>query len=277
MADQQGSAKKIIQDYLAQKGLGTLAGWAWDQFLNSGSIDLTFLQIQERDEYKQRFRGRLALADKGRAISEDEQIAIEQQYANVMKAAGMPAQFYDNWDDFQDLIGADKSPAEVGRLVNEAYLRVTEAPPEIRATMAEWYGPGSDSALAAYILDPNRALPAIMQQVAAAEIGGELARQGMQTRQDIAERVARTTSDQAQIRERSQDLARLYQGGLFDELAGETDLTTESGVLGVIGADQQATAQLERRIQERKATTGGKGEVLQTQTGVGGAGAAPKT
>lgn len=275
MADE--SARRTITEYLQSKGLGELGDWAWSQYLEHGSTDLLYLQIQDRPEYKRRFAGRLALAEMGRAISEDQQIEWEQQVAGLMRAAGMPPQFYDSWEDFQPLIAAGKSVSEMGRLINEAYLSVTQTPPEVRRTFGEWYGADSDAALAAYFLDPEKALPAITQQVISAQLGGELLRQGITIQRGLAEKTAKIANTQELIQQGVGDFAQLYKSGLFDEMVGEQDLTFETGIAGTLGQEAQSTRDIQRRVNERKATTEGGTSTLATQQGVTGAGSAPKT
>lgn len=276
--DQDNSAKAIIDTYLDSIGLGGLGDWAWQRYLDTGSTDLTMLELRQRPEYKQRFAGKLMLAEKGRTITEAEQIQYEQQAAGLMRAAGFPPSFYDQPSDFMNLVGNDVSLSELGSRINDAYVRVINMPTAVRSTFAEWYGAGSDAALATLALDYNKALPSILHTVASGEVGGELARQGMVISRDLAEEVSKTTADTAAIRAAAGQVGGLYASGLFGERQGEQDLSVEAGVRAAFSNDQAFQRDVQRRIQERQATTKGNAEsTLSTQQGVKGAGSAPET
>jgi hypothetical protein len=276
---QRDSAKKIIHDTLAEFGLGALADWAWNRFLQTDSIDLVMLDLRDRQEYKDRFAGLLALAQQGIAISEEEQINYERQSAQLMRQAGMPTGFYDNWTDFTDLIKNNVSLAEVSDRINGAYLRVTQAPSEVRRTMGTIYGVEGDAALAAIYLDPGRALPKLMEQVRAAEVGGFLAIQGVQISREAMERLATYGFDTDMTRRLSAQVGALNQSGVFDETINEgQDLTVErEGVGAVFENDAQFAQDVERRIQDRVARTSGSGGPTSTSKGVTGQGAAPRS
>src|SRR5215472_12725527 len=87
------SAQAIINDYLGQIGLQALGNWAWQQYKQNNSADLTKLLITERPEYKARFAGMLQLRANGGQMTEAQQLAWEQQAHDLMQAAGMPKGF----------------------------------------------------------------------------------------------------------------------------------------------------------------------------------------
>lgn len=270
----QDSARAIIINTLTQFGLGMLAQWAWNLYLTSQSVDLVMLEMRQRQEYKDRFAGLLALADQGIAISEEEQIEYERSAAQLMRSAGMPSGFYDNWNDFTGLISNNISMSELGSRVNDAYARVVQAPPAVRQSMNDLYGVEGDSALAAMFLDPERALPALTERARVAELGGFLGMQGFNMQKAALERIATWGYDTATVRQRSSDLGSLK--GLFSEaVSEETDLTVENeGLGGVFEENADDLRAIQRRIQDRQARTAGSGGASETQRGVSGLGSA---
>jgi hypothetical protein len=176
-----------------------------------------------------------------------------------MRAAGLPAQFYDNWSDFSDIIAKGVSVSELGQRVNDAYARVAQAPPEIRQLMGDYYGPYSDGALAALVLDANKALPLINQEVAAAETGGYLARQNINVAKGMAESFARAAGfDNARIQQGAQVVGKMQAQGLFDARFGEQDPTNvETGLEAGFAGDQTAQRRIEQEQEARAASLQG--------------------
>lgn len=274
------SAKAIIQQSLDQWGLGTLGGWVWRQFLRSGASDpaeallLIMPDLRNRPEYKARFPAMEALAARGQAISEQEYVQYERTVAQVMRAAGMPAGFYDSPNDYAELLKANVSPAEVQDRIMDGYARVSGAAIEVREAFAEFFGAAGDNALAAYFIDPLRAQPLLERQMMAATVGGIGRRYGVGTGREQALRLAEigVTDQQAE-----QGFAQLRQAeGLFRENVGERDALEieEEGVGAVFGLSAEDQRALEERAQTRQAAFAGSGGAAVEQRGVTGLGTA---
>jgi hypothetical protein len=267
------NAKAVIDRFLRDYGLEGLGSWAWNHWKRHGSIELLKLEMEDRPEYKARFRGRLALRERGIMMSEAEQIAYEKGVAEQMRAAGMPPGFYDSPDDFQDLIARGLSPAEVSERINDAYAKVAQAPVEIRQAMQEYYGAYGDAALAAFALDASKAAPAIMREVAAAEAGGYLTQQGIKVQRELAQRIAIATQNNSQlIRQGAVDIGK--KKDLFDSQFGEAGLSVETAAESIYNGNADATRQIDRAIDIRRAQTEGGGGFEVSSTGATGLGKA---
>jgi len=133
MANQ--TAQGMIRAMLHEWGLDALANWAWTRFKQTDSIDLVKLEMEDRPEYRTRFAGRLARLAQGFEMTEAEQIAYEKSGAELMRQAGMPGTFYNNWHDFTNLIANGVSISELGTRINDAYLAVAQAPQAVKQAM----------------------------------------------------------------------------------------------------------------------------------------------
>lgn len=122
-------------------------------------------------------------------ISPAEYVAYENTATQYLRSAGMPQGFYDTKDDFTQLIANDVSTAELKSRIEDGYVAANQAPPDVKAELYNFYGV-DDGHLAAYFLDPTRALPLIQRQVAAAKIGAASERVGVGVQQGTAENLA---------------------------------------------------------------------------------------
>lgn len=261
VSQQDKTAKGIITRMLHEWGLDALGNWAWLRFKQTGSVELLKMEMEERPEYKARFAGRLALRQQGIEMTEAEQIQYERAAHDLMRQAGMPKGFYDSWHDFTTIISAGVSVAELSQRVNDAFLKVTMSPPSIRNAMAEYYGAGSDSALAALALDTSKAAPAIMRQIGAAEAGGFLAQQGVHIQKSLAERIAAATSFQeGAIQQGAQQVGEWNAQGLFNARFGdESTPTVETGVNAAFEQSQAELRKLQQEQEQRAASGQGSG------------------
>lgn len=249
----------ILKSMLHELGLDSLASWAWTRYKQTGSIDLVKLEMEDRPEYKRRFAGRLALREQGIQMTEAEQIAYEKSAHDLMRQAGMPASFYNTYSDFTNLIGGGISITELSSRINDAFIKVSQAPPEVRAAMAEYYGAGSDSALAAFVLDQTKAAPAIMRQITAAETGGFLAQQGIAATKTLAERLANAAGyDESKIAQSAQQVGQWNATGVFQARFGEDNAATlDTGMEATFAGDQRDLAEIQRQQDQRAASGAG--------------------
>lgn len=167
------SAKDIVQAQLDQYGLGSLGGWAWTQIVNGASADEVLANLRTTNEYKTRFSGLIARQKAGLPpMTEADAISYERSASDLFHQAGLPGGFYDSTNEFQNLLGNDVSINELTSRINDGYLRVTNAPPQVRQAYQQLFGASGDAALASVFLDPSKALPVLDQQAAAAEFAG---------------------------------------------------------------------------------------------------------
>ena len=177
--EQRQSAWAYMQQLLDQAGLGSL-GSVVQNLISTGMTDPNQLQLelQNTQEWKQRFAGNEALKQAGLGVlSVAEYLATERTYAQVMKNAGLPEGFYDDPSDFAKYIGNNVSPNELQQRVTAWTDLAHREDPAIRAQLRAMGI--SDGDLAAYMMDPERAAPLIQKTYQSALIGGAARRQGL--------------------------------------------------------------------------------------------------
>lgn len=261
--------KRVLDDY----GLGSLGDWAWQQIQSGGSNERIIQDLRETTEYKQRFAGLELRKAKGLpAISEAEYIGYESSVRQMMRAAGMPADFYDQPDDFAKLIGSDVSVAEMQARVNDGYMAASQAPMEVRQELQALYGITAGG-LAAFFLDPDRALPLIERQFAAAQVSGSAVQSGYGALDKTeAERIAAFGVSDAEARSGFSALqqSRELFGSLPGEDAAQIDRATQQAA--VFGGDTNARNAIEKRAKERVSQGSGAQSFAVGQGGVAGLG-----
>jgi hypothetical protein len=243
--------------------------------------DAILFELRGTDKYKERFAANAARTNPNRPggplpeLSPATYVALENSYRDTMRAAGLPAGFYDQSSDFQKLIENDVSVSELNTRVQQGFVMVRDADPEVKRQMQRLYGV-DENGLAAYFLDPERATPILTRQAQAAKISARAREQAgftllAQTAEDL---VARGYSpEEAQTAfQRAGQLAGLYQ-----EMGGEEMLTEQQKIGAAFGFDVQAQQALERRRAQRVAEFAGGGAFARTtgatsgtvETGVG--------
>jgi hypothetical protein len=279
-AQRQENAFAIVSAFLQRAGLrgletnirGLLAQGIEDS-------DAILFNLRETEQFKTRFKANTARAAKGLPeLDPATYIGLEQQYATVLRSNRLPTEFYDSPDDFRALIEGDVSPAEFQGRIQEGFVKVRDADPQVLATLRQFYPEvgNNETALAAYFIDPQRGAQALERQVAAARIGARAREQGGMAigATSAEELVARGyTPEQAQnVFQRVGQLAGLYQ-----EMGGEQTLTEAQKVGAAFGYDVQAQEELERRRALRVAEFQAGGQFARTtgatsgtvETGVG--------
>ena len=179
--------KELLKITLTNWGLTSLIPTVQGYIDQGYTGDTAALMIQNEPAYKQRFAGNVQRQAAGLPVlSPDEYLATESAYRQSMRAANLPAGFYDDPSDFSKFIAADVSPAELKSRVDAAALSINNADPYYTDSLSKLYGIGTGD-MVAYALDPERALPLINKQVQAAQFAAEGARQGFQTSAAFAE------------------------------------------------------------------------------------------
>lgn len=164
------------------------------QGFNSDTISLL---LQGTDAYKQRFAGNQQRLANGYAVlSPADYIATEQAYRQSMRAAGLPAGFYDSTSDFTNFIGNDVSASELNNRIQLASQATLTASPQYTQALKQMGLSQGD--LTAYFLDPSKALPLLQQQSATAQIGSEAIARGLTFDQGYAQQLAQAGFSQSQ-------------------------------------------------------------------------------
>ena len=262
---QQQNAYQIIAAAFNDYGLGTLAPKILElvqQGYNTES-EITMM-LRETTEYKTRFAANEARAKKGLStLSPAEYVAQERQYAQVMRAAGLPTGFYDSVDDYRGLLERDVSINEVQQRAQLAQKAAFEVPAETRQAFLDFYGIGVGE-LTAYFLDPEKGTALIERQSRAADIAGAQKIALGNASQQSAERLADLGVTDAQARQGYQQIADLLPdaeklSSIYGD-EGKYDLrAAESEVFGDTGGAAASKTRKGLASRERAAFSGSSG------------------
>ena len=255
-AEQRESARAIIANLLSEYGLENLTDFVNNLITTEDIVsgDVILGKIRQTEQYKARFAGNIARRNAGfNVMSEAQYVALENSYRQIMRASGLPSGFYDAPDDFSTLIGGDVSAAELSSRINDGYLAVQQANPQVINEMRRLYGV-DDSMLAAYFLDPAKATPMLLRQARSAQIASEAT---LQAQQEIsamtAEELAVAGITQEQARAGFQTIAGAEE--LFVALPGTTEeaISQQEQIAGVFGTSAAAQQRIRQRSRERQA------------------------
>ena len=276
--NRQRDARTTITEMLQSFGLGELADYTYREIIAQDvtNPDVIMFRLREQPAYQRRFAANAVRARKGLAeLDPASYIALENQYRETLRSNGLPANFYDQTEDFTALLEGDVSPSELNERVQQGYRAVADADPAVKRQMQQLYGVG-DAELAAYFLDPERAAPLLTRQARAAQIAARGAEQGgIQLTGALAEDLARRGITEAEAQRGFAEIGAL--GELRQTFAGETALSTEQLVGAQFNQNIQAQQELERRRRLRTAEFAGGGQFARTtgatsgsiETGVG--------
>ncbi len=226
-------------------GLGSLAPKIFEYVQKGYSSDTISILLQETPEYKKRFAGNEERLKAGLPVlSPSDYLNLENQYRQELREGGMPTGFYDSTSDFADLIGKDVSPSELQSRISIATNAATLSPPAYKDALKSLYGVG-DSQIAAYFLDPDKALPVLQKQASAAAIGAEALKAGLSLDRSHLEAYA-TAGVSAQqaaqaYQQIAQDLPGLKEAGsAFGENVSQFE--EEQAAFGQVGPVKGETA-----------------------------------
>ena len=264
------SAKATLASTLRTYGLPeSLVATLWDDWYVDKAKPFTqiMMDLEGTTEFKTRFPGLTTLRERqngGEAVtlpSVGEYIQLEVGIASVLRDAGLPPGMWDDPTDYAKFIGGSTSPKEVEDRIAYARTVAFNAPVEVREELNRVYGiePGD---LVAFVLDPERAMPAIQKKVQAASVGGAARKVGfgLLTQAEM-EQLAGSDTTEAEAEQGFGTLAEMGEG-LFEEtveesLAGE-DLG-RSTQIGFVGGSGEARGQMTTRRQRRAAQFQGGG------------------
>jgi len=261
----QKNARDTITETLGIYGLSDLAQYTYDEIIAKDITDPAAIIFKLRDQpaYQKRFAGNAARLKAGLPeLSPGEYIDLENSYKTVIRSNGLPAGFYDSEDDTRKLIEGTVSPSEFQRRIQDGYLAVTNADPEVKRQFEEFYGV-TDSELAAYFLDPARGEPLLANRAKAAQIAASGLKQGgIQISGSFAENLAQRGITEQQARAGFGEVGAL--GELKQTFAGETALSGEQLAGAAFGIDVASQQELERRKKLRTGEFAGGGSFART-------------
>lgn len=212
----------VLQDRFTKYGLTGL-GNKIRQLAIDGATEATItIQLQDTDEYKQRFAANQDRIKKGLSVlSPADYLNTEDAYRQVLRSYGLTQ--FDNDQYVRQFIANDMSPTEFSNRVVTAVQRVKNADPSIMKTLRDYYGIGTTD-LVGYVLDPEQQFQRIQRQVAAAEIGTAARTQGLEPGVAVAEQLAAQGISQAEAQKgyatiadilpTSQKLSEIYGNAL---------------------------------------------------------------
>lgn len=261
-------ARTTMASVLATYGLGDLSDYVYNEIIaketvNINNPDAIIFAIREQPAYQKRFAGNAARLKKGLSeLDPASYIGLENQFRQTLQSNGLPANFYDQPDDFQALIEGDVSPSELNERVQQGYRAVADADPAVKEQMKNLYGIG-EGELAAYFLDPQRTAPLLTRQAQAANIAARgLEQGGIQLSGQFAEDLARRGITEQQARAGFAEVGAL--GELRQTFAGEAALSGEQLAGAAFGIDVAAQQELERRKKLRTGEFAGGGSFART-------------
>ncbi len=251
------NAISVLTDRFTKYGLASLVPKIRELAIGGANENTITLQLQETNEYKQRFIGNEERIKKGlRVLDPGTYLGLEDRYRQIIRAYGLKQ--FDNDAYVTQFISNDISPEEVSSRVVNAVQRVQNADPAVSQMLRQYYNIGVTD-MVAYVLDPTNQLPKIERQISAAEIGVAAGRQGLTAGVTVAEQLAAQGISQAE--------AEKGYATIADILPQATKLSQiYTGVLDQYGqaeAEQEkfnllASAQRKRRaLAEREIATFG--------------------
>ena len=228
------NAITVLTDRFKRYGLASLVPKIRELAISGASEDTIALQLQETEEYRQRFSANEERIKKGlRVLDPGTYLGLEDRYRQIIRAYGLKD--FDNDSYVTQFISNDIAPEELSSRVVTAVQRVRNADPAITKTLRDYYGIGTTD-LVAYVLDPNQQFQKIERQVAAAEIGTAARKQGLEAGVNVAEQLAaqgitqaeaqRGYSTIADILPTATKLSQIYTGVLdqYDQAQAEQEV-----------------------------------------------------
>lgn len=273
-AKQQRAENAItnLTDRFKRYNLASLVPKIRELAISGASEDTIALQLQETDEYKQRFIGNEERIKKGlRVLDPGTYLGIEDRYRQIIRAYGLKQ--FDNDSYVTQFISNDVSPEELTSRVVNAVQRVQNADPAVSAMLRQYYNIGTTD-MVAYVLDPSNQLPKIERQIAAAEIGVAAGRQGLTAGVNVAEQLAaqgvteaearRGYSTVADILPQATKLSQIYTGVLDQYGQAEAEQEVFNSLAS---AQRKRRALAEREIASFSGASGLSKTALDRQTG----------
>lgn len=261
-----------LTDRFSKYGLGSLIPKIRQLAISGASEDTIALQLQETEEYKQRFIGNEERIKKGlKVLDPGTYLGLEDRYRQIIRAYGLKQ--FDNDSYVTQFISNDVSPEELSSRVVNAVQRVQNADPAVSAMLRQYYNIGATD-MVAYVLDPNNQLPKIERQISAAEIGVAAGRQGLTAGVNVAEQLAaqgvtqaeaqRGYSTIADILPQATKLSQIYTGVLdqYNQAEAEQEVFNS-----LASAQRKRRALTEREIASFSGASGLSKTALDRQTG----------
>jgi hypothetical protein len=264
---QQDATAAAVQSMFESYGLGSMYSTILDLARKDYGADAILLHLRQTPEYKARFPAMDALNKKGRAISEADYINYEKTAASLEQRYGLPEGML--MGNVTNLLTNEVSAAEMNDRVKIAVADSLQAPDDLKNTLRDYYGLDPETALSAYYLDPNVAVPLLEKQSASARIGVWADRTGVSG-------VGRDLAEELQGFGVTEDVAQRGFGQTAQQKSltqGRGDTATQRELIGAnlqgIAGNQQTA---ERAAAARVNRFGGGGQFGENRGGLAGLG-----
>jgi hypothetical protein len=274
------SAYDLLYQQFNQYGLGALVEPLKGLITTGASPSEFTIRLRESDAYKKRFSANSQRITKGlAAISEAEYLGLEDQYQNIMRNYGLPADYYARGDmgiqsGFEKFIANDVSATELEDRIMTAQNRVINSNPEVLASLKQFYPGITNGDILAYTLDPTKGLTDIKRKVTAAEIGGAATQAGLGLAGARAEELGAAGITKQQAQQGFQTVAEVApRGGMLADIYKQnpyTQQTAEAEVFGLGGSAEAARQRKKLTSLETAAFSGraGVGAIARDRAGV---------
>lgn len=248
------SAYDILYNEFNRYGLGSLVEDVKYLLQSNVSPSQFSIELQNTDAYKKRFAANQDRIKAGlRALTPAEYIGLEDQYQNIMRNYGLPANYYSKdsmgtQEGFKKLLANDVSASELEDRIATAQQRVMNSNPEVLQALRQFYPDISNADILAYTLDPQNALTNIKRKVTAAEIGGAALAQGLQAQGGTAESLAGLGITKAQAQQGYSEIAgMLPRASQLADIYGEQPYTQQTAEAEVFNTANAAEAAKKRK------------------------------
>jgi len=235
------AASAWLTNLLNQFGMSGMAGEVSNLIQQWGTnTEVIGLKLKDTAQYKDRFKGLLALQSRGvtDVSNEAEYIQLESQYRQAFRENGIQSFLGDagstaERDKIADIVGNySLSVNEVRDRISDAQRVAANTPQEVQDAFREFYGVDA-TALVEYSLDPVGTAERFNRQANAAVAAGLARRQGLDAGRGVSEQIAdlsgsqdinagyltQQLNDVAAVRDATARLATIEQGALSDDEA----------------------------------------------------------
>lgn len=272
MTAEQQSAYDLLKNMFTAYGLpadGDILDVLKKAAIAGDSADLVQVQLQGTESWKKRFAGNEVRRKAGlNVLSVSEYLAQENQYATVMRNAGVPVGFYDDNSDFANFIGASISPAEIQERVNLAMDIVNREDPNVMNELAK--RGMSVGQVVAHALDPERAAPLIKRDLNSTLIGAAAARAGISTGVSYADSLAARGIQEREAQQGFGQVATISQSSSKLGNIYGVDYSQDDALAEVFDNSTDATKKRERLTSQERANFGGSSNYGVNKTSTAG-------
>jgi hypothetical protein len=267
-----------LASYLSSLGLSELftvdsngnpGGFLYEQMVNGVE---TAPELEIALEKNETFRNRYKIIFDMRARSNAGEVVdiptvqsvreYEVNYARTMAQYGVPASFYDSYDDAHKAIATNLNIDQITERINNSYNVIKTLPQEVRDVFNEYYGEmAGEQGLLMAILDPTKANAVLEKSAKSAAFGGFGRKQNLTVSRQQAEEYASLNKDVSYAASDAAKVASLQslEASTLGESASDmtSDAAFKAGALGDADAAQQLEDRLMGRQLRQRDTTGG--------------------